>query len=97
MLKIAVFATILVLTLAYPPKAHAIIFLPAVILIPIAKLVAIIMGGFSIPALALGTLWSKLFKKSVKRTLFIMAISLIFIGFILIVVFKIANPLRPLI
>ena len=36
------------------PQAHAIIFLPAIVLIPIAKIVAVIIGGFSFPALGVG-------------------------------------------
>jgi hypothetical protein len=87
----------LLLFLAFvTPRAHAIIFLPAVILIPIAKIVALVIGGFSFPALGLGALWSKLFRTSIKRTLSIIITLLILLGILLVVLLKIYNPDRPL-
>lgn len=76
--------------------AHAIIFLPAIILIPIAKIVALIIGGFSFPALGIGALWSKLFRKSLQRTLLIIACALLILGSLIALVLKIYNPERPL-
>lgn len=94
-----VFSVIVVLLadLSFAPKAHAIIFLPAIILIPIAKIVALIIGGFSFPALGIGVLWSKLFKKSIKRTILVIAVLLAVLAIILAVVFKLHNPDRPFI
>lgn len=77
------------------PRAHAIIFLPALLLIPIAKIVALIMAGFSFPALGLGVLWSKLFKKSLKRTIFVTIALLFLLAVILFISFKLHNPDRP--
>lgn len=78
------------------PQAHAIIFLPAIILIPIAKIVAIIIGGFSFPTLGIGALWSKLFGKSLKKTIIILTSLLLLIAVALVIIFKIHNPYRPL-
>ncbi len=79
-----------------PSKAHAIIFLPATILIPIAKIVAIVIGGFSAPAIGIGALWSKLFKKSLKRTVLSVVIILLVIGLIVGGFLMIENPNRPI-
>ena len=88
--------TIILLLAAFiTPQAHAIIFLPAVVLIPIAKIVAFIIGGFSFPALSVGALWSKLFHKSLKRTLIVITCLLILLTIILVVIFKLHNPDRP--
>lgn len=76
--------------------AHAIIFLPAIVLIPIAKIVAIIMGGFSLPALGVGALWSKLFGKSLRRTITIIITLLVILGLVFAIFLKIHNPERPL-
>lgn len=81
--------------LFYPPKAHAIIFLPAIILIPIAKIIAFVIGGFSIPSLGLGALITKLFGKSLKKTLLIIFLLLITTGILLAIFLKLHNPDRP--
>ena len=87
---------VLALMVFFPPKAHAIIFLPALILIPIAKIVALIIGGFSVPAVGIGALWSRLFKKSLKRTLGVILLLLLFLALVLIILLKLHNPERPL-
>ena len=87
---------VFLLTFVFPPEAHAIIFLPVVVLIPIAKIVALIIGGFTIPALGIGALGSKLFKKSLKRTVSIVIFICLLLAVILAIVFKIHNPERPL-
>lgn len=87
---------VLILGTLFAPRAHAIIFLPAIILIPIAKIVALIIGGFSLPAFGLGALWSKLFKKSLKRTIVVVVILLIILAAILVIFLKLYNPDRPL-
>ncbi len=89
---------VLFITAAFiiPQRAHAIIFLPALLLIPIAKIVAIIIGGLSLPALGVGALWSNLFKKSLKRTIWTIAIILLITALLLIVMLKLHNPDRPL-
>lgn len=80
----------------FAPQAHAIIFLPAIVLIPIAKIVALIVGGFSFPALGVGALWSKLFGKSLRRTISVIIAILVVLGIILAIFFKLHNPDRPL-
>lgn len=89
---IIVFAASLLLA----PQAHAIIFLPAIVLIPIAKIIAVIIGGFSFPAFGVGALWSRLFKKSFKRVIPVIILLLVVLGIILLIFFKIVNPDRPL-
>ncbi|HSW96361.1 MAG TPA: hypothetical protein VLF89_00895 [Candidatus Saccharimonadales bacterium] len=89
-------AIILGLCIFIVPQAHAIIFLPAAILIPIAKIVALIIGGFSFPALGIGALWSKLFHTSLKRTLLIIIFILLCLSLLLVIFFKMHNPDRPL-
>ncbi len=81
--------------LLYPQRAHAIIFLPAIILIPIAKIIAVVIGGFSIPSLGLGALITKLFGKSLKKTLVIIFLILLVIGIFLSLLLKLHNPDRP--
>lgn len=76
--------------------AHAIIFLPAIVLIPIAKIVVLIIGGFSLPALGVGALWSKLFGKSLGRIIAVIIIALIVLGLVFAILLKIHNPDRPL-
>ena len=96
MRRLLVLTTVFLYTLIFPHEAKAIIILPAVILIPIAKIVALIMGGFSIPAITAGTLWSKLFKKSLKRTLLVILLILLTLAGVLVIILKIQNPDRPL-
>ncbi len=81
----------------FTKSAQAIVILPAVILIPIAKLVALIIGGLSLPSTTVGVLWSKLFKTSIKRTLSIVLAILLILGVILFVALKLILPEHPLI
>lgn len=77
-------------------KAHAIIFIPAVILIPIAHIIAVILGGLSIPVVGFGVLWNKLFHTPPKRIVAVLVPTII-IGILLIaVVLKVLTPERPL-
>lgn len=78
------------------PKAHAIIFLPAIILLPIIKIIALIIGGFSIPALGIGALSGKLFHASPKKSIPIVIGVLIILAVILAIFLKLENPERPL-
>ena len=87
---------ILLVSSLFAPQAHAIIFLPAIVLIPIAKIVALIIGGFSFPALGVGALWSKLFGKSLGRTILVIIAILVVLAIILAIFFKLHNPDRPL-
>lgn len=78
-----------------PTPVHAIIYLPAVVLIPIAKIVAIIISGFSFPVIGLGMLIGRVFRKSSTRMAVVSIFLLIIICVILVVLLKIANPERP--
>lgn len=75
---------------------QAIIILPVVILIPLAKIVAIIIGALSLPSVTIGTIWSKLFKKSLARTLTLIVIALAAVGIGLLLILKIFFPNHPL-
>lgn len=86
---------IFTLGLYLTPKAHAIIFLPALILIPIAKILAIVIAGFAFPALGLGAIWSNLFEKSYKRTFLVIGVLFILLITILAIFIKLQNPERP--
>lgn len=91
----SVFGLFIVMS-AVSPRAHAIIFLPALILIPIAKIVAIIIGGLALPALGIGTIWSKLFGKSLTQTLLICCLLLALLAVIISIFLKLHTPQRPL-
>lgn len=76
--------------------AHAIIFLPAIILIPIAHIIGVIIAGLAVPALAIGTLISALWKKPLVRTLLIV-VSVVVLGALAFGIgLKMMNPDRPL-
>jgi hypothetical protein len=87
---------IAIVVFAYTAQnAHAIIFLPALILVPIAKVIALVIAGASLPALGFGTLFSKLFGKSWKKTMLVMFIILFVAIALLAIYLKIQNPDRP--
>jgi hypothetical protein len=88
--------TILVTFLFITPKAHAIIFLPAIVLIPIAQIIAFIFGGFAIPTLGIGALWGKLAGKSMKKTILLSVLILILLTIAIALFLKFENPERPL-
>ena len=54
MVFILAFLFVTAIALCFPSTAHAIIVIPALILIPIAKLVALIAAAFSIPLASVG-------------------------------------------
>ena len=78
------------------PPAQAIIILPALILIPIAKIIAIVVGGFAFPALGMGVLWNKLFNTPLKKVLVFAFLLLVVIGVCTAVYLKVTTPERPL-
>ncbi len=85
------------ISLFFPSDAHAIIFLPALILIPIAKIVAVIIGGLSLPVLGIGGLLGKITKGSAKRGIFIGIGILVVIAIMLLLLLKLFNPQHPLV
>lgn len=80
----------------FVPQAQAIIVLPAIVLIPIAKIVALIIGGFAFPALGIGALWSRLSGKSLGKAISVVIAILVILSIILIIFLKLHNPDRPL-
>lgn len=90
------FLSLVLLFHALAGHAHAIILLPAVILIPIAKIVAVVIAGFAIPALGLGTIWGRLFNKPIIKILSGIIVGLLLLGVFLVIYLKLENPARPL-
>lgn len=80
----------------FAPHAHAIIFLPALVLIPIVKIVAVIIAGFSLPAFGVGALLGKQSGRSVKKIIPKVVLCLVVLAVILAVLLKLSNPERPL-
>ncbi len=80
----------------FPPKAEAIVILPAVLLIPIIKIVALVIGSLSVPAVSLSALWSKLFGKPLHLAIAWTIVILLCIGVVLGIILKIHLPERPL-
>lgn len=79
----------------FATRAHAIVFLPAVILIPIANIVAWVMGGSLLPGLGIGLVWHKFFGKSLLGTLIGILLSLLLIGLSTALYLYWQNPDRP--
>ncbi len=93
MMPIAViFAMLVYLSIAY--SAHAIIVLPALILIPLAKLVAVIVSALSLPVASIGIFISKITKKH-KLAIVFSVVSIILIAIISVVVLRLKNPNNP--
>lgn len=89
--------SLIFLGLAVAPTAQAIVIVPALILIPVAKVIAIVMGGLAFPALSLGVLWSKLFNTSFKKIIMWIGLVLFLTALALAVYLKVSNPARPMI
>ncbi len=97
-MKVILGSLIFILLVASNPRpAHAIVILPAVLLIPIIKIVAIVIGSLSVPAISISALWSKLFGKSLPITIAWTVAVLILIGILLGIFLKIRLPDRPII
>jgi len=86
---------IVIFSLIFPSTTQAIIILPAIILIPIAQMVAVIVGGFSVPVISLGILIKTLTK---NRKLAVRISVFVFILIIVISIFVLRwkNPDNPL-
>src|SRR5258708_37513347 len=96
-MRFGISVLVLLFLLSYTVQyAHAIIFLPAIVLIPIAKIVAVVIGGMSFSALGLGVIWNKLFWKSLKSTIVVVIILFVLFALLLSIVFKVTSPLWPL-
>ncbi len=84
------------LIFAFPGKAHAIVLLPAVLLIPIVKLVAIVMASVSVPVASVGVLWSRLFGKKLPVAVAWVILAVLVVGLSVGIWAKISSPDRPL-
>lgn len=82
--------------LASRSEPKAIIVIVPVILIPIVKIVALIIGAFAIPVVSLSTWYLKLKKKPIYFGILIGLIILIILGITITFGFKLVNPQRPL-
>lgn len=75
--------------------AKAIVFLPALVLIPIAKVVSLVIGGLAFPFLGGATVWSKISKKPLAKALIMGIILLLVIAGGVALWLKVSNPDRP--
>jgi hypothetical protein len=83
--------------IVFVDRVDAIIFLPAIILIPIAKIIAVLIGGFSLPVIGASAFVNKITGKSAAKGILYGIIILVVLGVIAAVVLKLVNPDRPLI
>jgi len=79
-----------------PRNAHAIVVIPALILIPIAKIIAVFIAGLSFPAAFMGAISAKLSGKPWLKGVVIAIVVLLVVALIVGVTLKIVNPSRPL-
>lgn len=95
MKKLAYTWTLLISMLVYSQKTYALVFVPPLLLIPIAKLIAVILGGLALPTLGISTIVSKGKKNAILRTLLFFICVLIVVGILTTLFLKIQNPSRP--
>ncbi len=94
MLIILLKILILVFLFIFPTKTHAIVVLPGIILVPLVKLIAVIVGAFSVPLTSMGFLIGKITKK--YKSMFIISLLLILlIGVFAAIILKILYPNNP--
>jgi hypothetical protein len=79
----------------FPGEVKAIIFMPALILIPIAKIVSIIIGAFALPMIGFGAIWSRFRKIPIKKMMLAVFVLLTIIGIMVAVGIKAIDPIRP--
>lgn len=94
---ICVFVFLSMFFMVFVDRVDAIIFLPAIILIPIAKIIAVLIGGFSLPVLGASAFVNKITGKSAAKGVLYGIIILLVLGVVAAVVLKLINPNRPLI
>lgn len=97
-MRVVVMVLLLPLFLIISTKeVYAVIFLPALILIPLAHLVGLLLIGLSFPLYAIGFVWHLLTKHSLKRTFVAATVLLAVFLLICAVVLKLLFPAMPLI
>lgn len=95
MKKLAYTWALLISMLVYSQKTYALVFVPPLLLIPIAKLIAVILGGLALPTLGISTIVSKGKKNAILRTLLFFICVLLIVGILTTLFLKIQNPSRP--
>jgi hypothetical protein len=83
------------LAMAVPRSAEAIIFLPAIVLIPIANILVVLIGGLTAPFAAIAAIFSKIFHIPLKKALAITLIVLFLVALSVVIFLKLQNPDRP--
>ena len=84
------------LLILFTNEAKAIVVLVPVVLIPIVKILAVIIGAFAVPVVSLSTFFYKIKKKSPIAGMLIGIVLLILLGIIVILILKTVNPQRQL-
>lgn len=75
-------------------RAHAIVFLPALLLIPLAKLIAVVVSAFTLPTAAIGVFIAKVTKN--RRLAWGIAIGILLLtALIAALILKGKNPNNP--
>ena len=91
---VAILSSIFLLLSAQP--AHAIIVIVPTVLIPIVNIVVLIVGAISTPVIGLIALYFKIKKKPLLKGVLFGLFVLLLITVIMIFVFKVVNPQRPI-
>ena len=91
---VAILLSILFLLSAQP--AHAIVAIVPTVLIPIVNIVVLIIGALTAPIVGLTTLYFKIKERSLLKGVIIGLAILLILTIVMILVFKIINPQRPL-
>jgi len=78
----------------YPPKVHAIVILPAIILVPLVKIIALVVGVFSVPVASGGAILAKI-TKNYKLVILASCILLVLIGVATAIVLRVTHPANP--
>ena len=93
---IASFLLFLIFFFVSVTDAKAIIVITPVVLIPIVKIVALVIGTLATPVISLSTFYLKLKKKSVLLGFAVGILILIILGVMITLGFKLINPQRPI-
>jgi len=86
---------IVLISMLYPLKVHAIIVLPAIILIPIAHMVATVVVALGIPIASIGVL-VRTISKNHRLAVKVSIVLLVAVMLISLIIFKLLFPENPL-
>ena len=93
-MKIVLMLIIGFVLLSSAPSAHAIIILPALILIPLAQMLAVVVSVLTVPAVSMGILIAKI-KKNKRLAIMVPLISLVILTLLAAAVLYWRNPGLP--